>query len=218
MIDGYQVILCFHLTVIGLTSSFRDDPGLRGEIKYCVLPFQSCLSSVLTPRSQRQRSRTCWIRSSVHELCSISCRDPQIIQTTRQQQVLKQKHTITVDPEQTINHLSELVQTSCRRSCQEVIIVIHQFQGRWNIQLTSLTQHKHKRPADTILPERLSHRLREPTEDELVETNSHNFHFFIQDFTTYIETILTKGRLPVWPDLQNAHRHYITHTLAWSSY
>lgn len=36
-----------------------------------VLPFQSCLSGVSSPRLQRQRSRTCWIRSSVHELCSV---------------------------------------------------------------------------------------------------------------------------------------------------
>ena len=36
-----------------------------------VSPFQSCLSGVFRPRSQRQRSKTCWIRSSVHELCSM---------------------------------------------------------------------------------------------------------------------------------------------------
>lgn len=35
------------------------------------LPFHSCLSGPSRPRSERQRSRTCWIRSSVHELRSI---------------------------------------------------------------------------------------------------------------------------------------------------
>lgn len=39
-----------------------------------VLPFQRCLSGVSTPRWHRQRSRTCWIRSSVQELCSIICK------------------------------------------------------------------------------------------------------------------------------------------------
>lgn len=45
----------------------------KRQVSYWVLPFQSCLSGVSSPRSQRQRSRTCWIRSSVHEVCSIFC-------------------------------------------------------------------------------------------------------------------------------------------------
>lgn len=46
---------------------------IKRQVSYWVLPFQSCLSGVSSPRSQRQRSRTCWIRSSVHEVCSIFC-------------------------------------------------------------------------------------------------------------------------------------------------
>lgn len=38
-----------------------------------LLPFQSCLLGVSRPRPLRQRSRTCWMRSSVHELGSVTC-------------------------------------------------------------------------------------------------------------------------------------------------
>lgn len=44
---------------------------LKKKLKFWVPPSQRCLSGVLRPRLQRQRSRTCWIRSSVHELCSV---------------------------------------------------------------------------------------------------------------------------------------------------
>lgn len=70
---------------IFLKHSFLSDDNSSCGWEHCIVSavrcsvwcwfslFHSCLSGVSTPRSQRQRSRTCWIRSSVQELCSIFC-------------------------------------------------------------------------------------------------------------------------------------------------
>lgn len=70
---------CSLKTYIDILSIFFVCVINKRQLSFGVLPFQSGLSGVLSPRSQRQRSRTCWIRSSVHEVCSIFCIPFQLI-------------------------------------------------------------------------------------------------------------------------------------------